>query len=204
MFQTPEMVARLMGKMAGGRGHAIHRLLPQVKKEIKLELKECRSLTIPRLNQKRSELAAGKRHPKAKGKGKGPKSSREIHIAVEHVEDEVQEVVEAENLTEGVLDATENEKRETLDCASILFVENKEGSLFESGRSEEGDLQGHGAGPMSRQQNRADVDRKERVVREDLGGGDGAGRTAETSKSKKRKRTTSTNNVPKADDQMKK
>ena len=86
------MVARLMAKLAGGSDHAIHRLLPQVKKEIKLELKESKSLTIPRLDQKKADIAAGKRHPKAKGKGEGPKSSRksttdDVHPKVDVLED---------------------------------------------------------------------------------------------------------------------
>ena len=81
-----------MAKLAGGSDHAIHRLLPQVKKEIKLELKESKSLTIPRLDQKKADIAAGKRHPKAKGKGEGPKSSRksttdDIHPKVDVLED---------------------------------------------------------------------------------------------------------------------
>jgi hypothetical protein len=71
------MIARLMGKRAGGRDQAVHRLLPIVKKEIKLEQKDSKALTIPRLDQKAADIAAGKRHPKAKGKGKGPKSARE-------------------------------------------------------------------------------------------------------------------------------
>jgi hypothetical protein len=50
--KTSEMVARLTGKKAGGRDQEVHRLLPQVKKEIRLEQKESKVLTISRLDQK--------------------------------------------------------------------------------------------------------------------------------------------------------
>jgi hypothetical protein len=83
-----------MAKLAGGSDHAIHRLLPQVKKEIKLELKESKSLTIPRLDQKKADIAAGKRHPKAKGKGEGPKSSRKSTTDADHLEVDVLEHAE--------------------------------------------------------------------------------------------------------------
>lgn len=124
------MVARLMGKIAGGRDHAIHRLLPQVKKEIKLEIKECKTLTIPRLDQKKADMAAGKRHPKAKGMGKGPKSSRETATDVDCVGDEIQRDEAQEDaghgkFAEGVLDTTESKKRRTVEHANPLLVDNK-------------------------------------------------------------------------------
>jgi hypothetical protein len=90
------MVARLMGKMAGGREQVIHRLLPRVRREIKLEVKNCKSLTIPLLEQKRADIAAGKRHPKAKRKGQGPKSLRGSATDVNRLEDAVQEDAEDE------------------------------------------------------------------------------------------------------------
>ena len=100
-----------MGKLAGGPDHAIHRLLPQVKKEIKLELKESKSLTIPRLDQKKSDIAAGKRHPKAKGKGQGPKSSRESTADVDEVEVDVREDTEHGTGTPPALDMGEDMER---------------------------------------------------------------------------------------------
>ena len=195
-----------MGKIAGGRDHAIRRLLPQVKKEIKLEMKECKCLTIPRLDQKKADIAAGKRHPKAKGKGKGPKSSRETATGVDFVEDEVQEGAEGGNDAEGFLDATESKKRRVLEHMNTLFkvgdeeMENEE--MIGSERADEGKPKKSGA-PMSSQGSATDVDREEIVVREDFQEGNYTEQMPETSDGKKRKRGKSANAVLKVKDKNK-
>ena len=65
-----------MGKRAGGREQEVRRLLPLVKKEVKLEQKETKCLNIKHLEQKAHDIAMRKRHPKAKDNGKGPKHAR--------------------------------------------------------------------------------------------------------------------------------
>jgi hypothetical protein len=190
-----------MGKIAGGGDHAIHRLLPHVKKKIKLEMKECKSLTIPHLDQKKADIAAGKRHPKAKGKGKGPKSSRETATVVKCAENEVQEGAEGGNCAEGFLNATESMKSMVLEHMNTLYqagdeeMENEE--MIGSERADEGKPKKSGT-PMSSQGSATDVDREEIVVREDFQEGNYTEQVPETSEGKKRKRGNSANAVLKA------
>jgi hypothetical protein len=189
------MVARLVGKMAGGRDHAIHRLLPLVKKEIKAELKECKSLTLPRLDQKRADIAAGKRHPKAKGKGNGPKPSRENDTTFDHVEDDIQGGGADEKGVIGVVGANERQEKMALKLSGILTVNNgneEADGLFEQGRSNKDSFEAKGETTMFIRKAATYVLGEEVDLSESLEERNCIEQLSETSESKKRKRIVDT------------
>ena len=143
------MVTRLMGKRAGGRDQEIHRLLPQVKKEIKLEQKGSKSQTIARLDLKAHEIAQGKRHPKAKGKGKGPKNGRKD--GADEQDDASASNPEGHMITVGTLEECSNSrKRKRLESIDATVVkegdQNKENEGIAAGEHyDSGSVDDHAA-----------------------------------------------------------
>jgi len=142
------MIARLMGKRAGGRDQSVHRLLPIIKKEIKLEQKDSKALTIPRLDQKAADIAAGKRHPKAKSKGKGPKPVRENATDTRGAcsetikEDTARSGTNADDCAEPATEISESKKRKRLGSTSTTTTKTDDSQKIEVITMDEGGDEG--------------------------------------------------------------